>query len=730
MRPTAFRSHPRVHKAGPGARVSAYPLHTILVALVTTLALIIGVGVGVPTALNTRNAVRRLSDSVLREIREQTVAKTDAFLGAAKPSLILLRDLMSRDPECAMFAAGEPRDAVLRARGRHLLRVLKSATHYDMVYYGDAHGYFIAARRRGSSYLVEFRWPSGGATVRRTYAVTDRDEWVRERATDRRPYDPRNRPWYVLAVKRRDFVWTDPYVFHEAGQPGITAGLPVADAGGRIRGVVGVDFYLHDLDTFVTRFRDDGRYVCILSSDGAVVAEPGRTAEALRRYAATPHPDGGSADLPTLPPATSSADGLLRAIGKARIGPVKRDDIVLRVGSQIYLAASFPIQFGEERPWSVIVAVPRSEVVGVVQTNTFITFAVRLVVLLLSTLGGAYVAFSIARPLRAFAGEMDQVADLVIPDRPSPRSRIREVDEMGRALDRMKAGLRSYQRYVPSAVVRFLHDAGDEARMGGHHVRLTVSFADIKDFTGYAEMHEPGEVVERLGEFFELVENLVARHGGIVDKYSGDEVMALWGPPIAPLENPEWAACEAALAYAEHLRRHSEEAERDGVAILRAGIGIHSGDALVGNIGSSVRLSYTAIGDAVNVASRVEGLNRFYRTQVLVTEATLAVVKDHFEARLVDKVAVKGRREGIRLYELLARHGELDEETQALCAAHYAGMRLYRERDWLGAHAAFLSALEIRPDDGPSLVLAERCAQFAANPPPAAWDGVFQINWK
>lgn len=730
MRGTAFRSHRRAHPARAGAPGQVYPLHTILAVLVTALALFIGVGVGVPTALNTRNAVRRLSDSVLREIREQTVVKTDAFLGAAKPSLGLLRDLMSRDPECAIFAPGEPRDAALRARGRHLLRILKSATHYDMVYFGDAKGYFVAARRRGPNYLVEFRWPSGGRTVRRTYLVSDNDTWRREAQTDRRPFDPRKRPWYVLAVKRRAFVWTDPYVFHEAGQPGITAGLPVFDAAGRVHGVVGVDFYLHDLDTFVTRFRDDGRYVCILSPDGAVVAEPGRTTEALKAYAAAASSSGRSSDLPALPSAASSQDALLRAIGKARIGPAIRDDIVLKVGREVYLAASFPINFGEEHTWSVIVAVPRSEVVGVVQTNTIITFAVCLAVLLLATLGGAYVAFSIARPLRAFAAEMDQVADLVISDKPSLRSHIREVDEMGRALDRMKAGLRSYQRYVPSAVVRYLHKAGDEARMGGHHVRLTVSFADIKDFTGYAEMHEPAEVVARLGEFFELVEGLVTQHGGIVDKYSGDEVMALWGAPIAPLESPEWAACEAALAYVDHLRRLSDESAQDGTTILRAGIGIHSGDALVGNIGSKERLSYTAIGDAVNVASRVEGLNRFYKTQVLVTEATMAAVKDHFEARLVDKVAVKGRREGIRLYELLGRHGELDERTQALCAQHYAGMRLYRQRDWLAAHAAFMEALAIAPEDGPSLVLAERCAQFAANPPPAEWDGVYQINWK
>ncbi len=724
LRRAAFQGHhraPRPHAAGPAR---SYPLRFTLVVLVTALSVGVGIGVGVLTLNNTRSAVRRLSDTVLREVREQTVDKTGAFLGVARPSLGLLRDLLSRDAACGIHAPEEPRDAALRERGRHLIRTLKSSTHYDMVYFGDSKGYFTGARRRGRGYLVEFRWPSDGGTRRRAYFVTEDDSWERVVLSDRRPFDPRTRPWYVSAASSRAFVWTDPYVFHEAGMPGITAALPVTGAGGQLRGVVGVDIYLHDLDGFVKRFRESGRYVCILSSQGRVVAQPGRSAAELTRYASG---EGGNDEPAALPSAAMSKDPLLKAIGRAKIGAATRDDIRLDAGGESYLAASYAMNT-EGRDWSVIVAVPRREVVGVVQTNTLITFAACLLVMALSVLAGIYAARSIARPLHVFAGEMDQVANLDIPDRPSPRSRIQEVDEMGRALDRMKAGLRSYQRYVPAALVRSLHEAGDEARIGGKHARLTVSFADIKNFTGFAEGRDPAEVVERLGEFLELVEGQVSRYGGIVDKYSGDEVMALWGPPIAPLEDPEWCACEAALGYFEAMRAQSEATGQPPA--LQAAIGIHTGDALVGNIGSKVRLSYTAIGDAVNVASRVESLNRMYRTRILVTEATMSSVMDHFEARLVDKVAVKGRREGIRLYELLARHGELDELTQALCQQHYAAMKLYRERDWPAAHAAFMRVLETKPDDGPSLVLAERCAEFAANPPPSVWDGVYQVNLK
>jgi len=305
------------------------------------------------------------------------------------------------------------------------------------------------------------------------------------------------------------------------------------------------------------------------------------------------------------------------------------------------------------------------------------------------------------------------------------------VEQMGRALDRMKASLRSFAKYVPVDLVRRLHRSGQEAVLGAQPARLTVLFSDVVGFTTIAERTDPAQLVEALAAYLEEMEAVISAHGGIVDKYVGDAVMAFWGAPIHEEPRPEQSACAAALAY---LQREEERHAASGAAgglLLQARVAIHTGEALVGNFGSQRRMDYTAIGDTVNLASRLEALNRRYGTRVLVSAATREAVGDQFEMRFVDRVATYGRSAVTEIYELLAPVGELDARRLLVRAAYEEGYRRYLRRDWRGAAEQFEEALaHSGGQDGPSQTLLARCQAFAESPPPEPWDGVFVLTEK
>jgi len=345
-------------------------------------------------------------------------------------------------------------------------------------------------------------------------------------------------------------------------------------------------------------------------------------------------------------------------------------------------------------------------------------------------LAGGFLSIQVTRPLRAFAREMERVGVLDIPAEPSPDSPVAEIHQMGQVLDRMKASLGSFEKYVPADLVRLLVRTGKEARLGGETARLTLFFADVVDFTAASERLEPTELVAALADYLEELEGIIGRHEGIVDKYIGDSIMAIWGAPIKPDPHPEVRACAAALEISERLATMRDQHAKEGRVGFEARIGIHTGDAMIGNIGSQRRMNYTAMGDAVNVASRVEALNRFYGTRILVGESTREAAGEAFEFRLIDCVAVKGRQAGIRIHELLSRHGMLSKSEEQLRRAYEQGLECYRQRHWEAAATAFRTCLALVPGDRPAQVLLARCEGFATAPPPADWDGVFLMTTK
>jgi adenylate cyclase len=288
---------------------------------------------------------------------------------------------------------------------------------------------------------------------------------------------------------------------------------------------------------------------------------------------------------------------------------------------------------------------------------------------------------------------------------------------------------RVLSRYLSPAVAAAVAREPDRIDLGGELREMTVLFSDIRGFTTLAERTPPRELVALLNEYLTRMVDVLFVHGGTLDKYMGDAIMAFWN---APQPQPDHAAraCQTALAMVAALDRLRVEWAHRGVPQLDIGIGINTGPMVFGNMGSVRRTDFTVIGDRVNLASRLEGLNKEYGTRIIVGEATRAAAGEAFAFRFLDLVAVKGKTEPVAIYELLGPAGSVTPARAALLAAYERGIAAYHARDWPAACVAFAAAVALDPCDGPSALYHQRAAEYRLAPPPADWDGVYVATHK
>ena len=293
---------------------------------------------------------------------------------------------------------------------------------------------------------------------------------------------------------------------------------------------------------------------------------------------------------------------------------------------------------------------------------------------------------------------------------------------------------RTFKHYVSAAVVEEMLRDPREVKLGGERRDLTVLFSDIRGFTTLSESRDSDQVMRLLNEFFTPMTHIVLAEGGTLDKYMGDAIMAFFG---APLAQPDHAAraCRAALAMRAELAALNERWRARGElgpdARLGIGIGLNSGEMSVGNVGSESVFGYTVIGDNVNLGSRLEGLNKMYGTEVIVSAATAGAVGgvgEGFVFRELDSVRVKGKLTPVAIYELIGERGKVDPGRHQNVERFAAALAAYRGRDF--AAAAAILADDRFGGDGPAGILRERCRRLAASPPPAEWEAVENLTSK
>lgn len=285
----------------------------------------------------------------------------------------------------------------------------------------------------------------------------------------------------------------------------------------------------------------------------------------------------------------------------------------------------------------------------------------------------------------------------------------------------------AFQQYLSPEVVRRLLKSPDSVKP--RKIEVSIMFTDVRGFTSLSEDLDAQEVAHLLNHYLSEMTRIVFRNQGTLDKYMGDGLMAFWGAPFEePLHSPK--ACLAALGMMEKLRDLQKEWQAEGKPRMDIGIGIHTGVASVGQMGSRLRTAYTVIGDAVNLASRLEGMNKTYGTRILVSEETRMKAPDpQLLFRELDWIRVTGKKQRVTIYELPALRDGASEWPERI-ALFEAGLTAYRTRDWVLAHACFETLLMRWPEDGPGQLFLARCEDYLVSPPSALWDGVYVSKQK
>jgi adenylate cyclase len=525
-------------------------------------------------------------------------------------------------------------------------------------------------------------------------------------------YDPRTKQWYRSAVNAHGrVVWSDPYEFQE-GMLGMTASISVeTDSNNGPTGVFTADFSVQDITSYLSRLIQSHSVLIFLSTTSG------------KQFAIA-----SGIDVPSAVAYSTCEQAMSH--GPSILADGQPKGYAVQLENKPYLLTAAPHWLPDGFGFITGVLGSEDEFIGSAHRNLALTATVGFLAIAIAAIVAIRLSGLLAKPLKTLSQDLELVSKFELSDIPKPASAFREIAVMMDSSERMKAALRSFGKYVPIDVVRELLTQKQDAIRGGKLRELTLFFSDIANFTKISENLSPAEVVEELGDYFEVITDIIENEfGGTLDKFVGDGVVAFFG---APKEMPNHAemACRAALKIQEKLFDLGPRNGLTGSRFFRTRIGLHTGEVLVGNIGTPKRFAYSVIGDAANLTSRIEGLNKIYGTRILASAETRDTQCADFEWRCVDRVAVVGRTQSTEIYELLGPKGAVDRIMLEARDQYESALERYFAQDFEGAIPLFEAALELRPTDIASEVLRSRCQNLVANPRRNGWSGVYEAAEK
>jgi adenylate cyclase len=287
----------------------------------------------------------------------------------------------------------------------------------------------------------------------------------------------------------------------------------------------------------------------------------------------------------------------------------------------------------------------------------------------------------------------------------------------------------AFSQYLAPAVVNQLVENPKLLKLGGERKEVTAFFSDVAGFSSISEKMEPEPLVKLLNYYLTEMTDILKKYEGTVDKFEGDAIIAFFGAPIAFKDHAS-RTCLAAVEMQERLQQMRVQWKVEGQPELFMRIGINTGPVVVGNMGSMTRMDYTMMGDSVNLAARLEGVGKQYKTETTVSEFTYEQAKEVIEVRELDMIRVVGKQQPIKIFEIMGKKGELDGKTREKLSHFNEGYEFYKQKQWNEGADCFYKALQIDEDDGPSLTYFERCITFQVHPPEKDWDGVFSMGTK
>ena len=500
---------------------------------------------------------------------------------------------------------------------------------------------------------------------------------------------------YQEAKESKALAITEPTINPDTGYPVISVRVPILRKGEFI-GCASVNITLNILSSFLARHRTSENSVTMIADaiDGTIIAHSSQK-QSVRTV-------DGKLEVARL---DNIVDGNVQEAFR-QYTETNQDDFLFHsplTGDE--MSASFtkvPDSF--LKSWIVVNVTPTSDFVGTLEASNrqmvFIIVALTALELILMY----FVSARLARPIELVSRELKSVENLSF-DGVSPRkSNIGEIAQLQSATALLRNSLQSFSSFVPLDVVRELIRSGTPLHLGVEPKFLTVFFSDLENFSTQAEQLKPNDLLTQLSGYFEDVSRAIAQEHGTIDKFSGDGIMAFWGAP-APQADHVLRACAGALRAARRMEKLNQIWSADGRPNMRIRIGLNCANVLVGNVGSSERLSYTVMGDGVNVAARLEGINKTFGTTICISDSVFEAVEADILARPLRKVQVKGRKHEFMIYELLGMRGSSDpelkirEQDAKLSEMTWEASRSYESGDFIEAMRRYKAILEVFPDD-------------------------------
>lgn len=602
----------------------------------------------------------------------------------------------------------------------YLINLLDRLPLAQAAYWADTKGNVVYAQKeKNGQFLTEIINPYASSFKS---LVIYRDKEFREikRENILKPSNYKSRPWFAMAFGKKETIWTPVYAY-PSDPPflGISVATPVYDDDGKPYGIFGIDVRLDQLESFIEHQKvgEKGEVLILDRSARVVVAQHKGYFSVLRKQASPMEPVQHSM-------ATSWVKEAFTVFQREAKPTFQFDQ-----GGVSYLATFKSIPILSDQGWLIAVIDRTDDFTGEIYIIGWIYFLTAFVVFVMGILLISHLVTKIVVPIKKLVKETKQIKNFHLEGDGRVVSHIKEVLDISDAIYAMKKGLRSFQKYVPSTLVRQLIRTGEDVHIGGAKRELAVFFSDIKDFTSITEKVDSNELMKQLCEYLDAFSHIIIEKDGTVDKYIGDAIMAFWGAPIQ-VDNICHHAALVAFACMKRLAVLNANWSKENKPLFLTRIGIHFGEAIVGNLGSSERLNYTALGDTVNIASRLVDVNKIYGTSILVTDPVYQRIKNNMVLRLVDHVTLKGKEKVTAIYELVAEKQEdLPYDIAAYQRVFHNGFSAYQQGRFDEALLYFNQCLEVYPDDTVAITYIKRCQQFKAYPKPD-WNGVWHFSEK
>jgi len=655
-----------------------------------------------------------------RDVEQGMAALDDAvigFLGNGLRIIVLVGQALGETPAFSPQAVGTAADD---ERLRQLAAVLRRHAAVDATFVGYPDGRMLYAGRTDSfspEQRKEFNVPPGDPVVVRVIegdGAARRDVW-RFLGADGKPgasysqpsdFDPRQRPWYAGTRQGAAPVLTEPYRFAWSNEAGVSVGVPMPQGG-----VIGFDTSLATLSRLIVQYKLTPNSIILVATGTSDIFIETRPCE--------------SNDEACLP-GDEAVRALVRRTAAEAAGANLERDVQVAGRDYKLIVHQVPPIYG--RPFAIAAAVPLEELTAASRVLIERAVVVAGSAVGLAILATLLVSLLLSRSMARLAIKTQRIRDLDFSDKVPVTSRIAEVLRLSESVERMREGLEVFGHYVSKDLVRQIMRSPASTGVGGERRDVTVMFTDIEGFSRISENIAPELLTSRLSRYFEALGTAISGNRGMIDKYIGDSVMAFWN---APELDPDHVvhACRAALQAAAASHALADKWRRRGRPVFRTRFGLHAGPAVVGNVGARERINYTLVGAVANQASRLEGLNKVYGTDVLASGEVASRASDQFVWRHIDRIVAAGTTEALEIFEPLGEAAMA--EVHAGFLDHWrAGRAAYVDGGFEEAVAHFEAAAALRPGDGPCRVFIARCSDFARSGLPANWDGAWHFDKK